>query len=75
METEMKQLIKCNKLAQKKYNTKNDWVGMVSFWEFCKRLRFVHSTKLESLLENKEHKIVRDFGKKQITQSWLEDQI
>ena len=30
----------CNKLAQKEYKTRHDWVGKVIHWEMCKKFRF-----------------------------------
>ena len=35
----------CNKLAEKEYNTRHDWVGKVIPWEWCKKLKFDHTTK------------------------------
>ena len=29
----------CNKLAQKEYQIRREWVGKVIHWELCKRLR------------------------------------
>ena len=50
---------KYNKLAQKEYKTRHEWIGKVIQWELCKRLEFDHTTKWymhtpESLLENFE---------------------
>ena len=47
----------CNKLVQKKYKMKHDWVGKVIHWELCKELKLDHTTKWyihkpESLSEN-----------------------
>ena len=44
---EMKQLIvsKCNKLPQKEYRPRYDWVGQLIHRELCKRLKFGHTTK------------------------------
>ena len=33
---------KCNKLAQKEYKSKHDWLVKVIHWELCKRLKFDH---------------------------------
>ena len=51
----------CNKLAQKEYKTKHDWVGKVIHWESCKKLKFDHTNKwymqnTESVLEDETHK-------------------
>ena len=32
----------CNKLAQKEYNSRHDWVGEVIHWELFKSLKFGH---------------------------------
>ena len=52
---------KYNKLAQREYNTRHDWVGKMIHWEFCKRLNFDHITKWYmhkpgSILEGKKSK-------------------
>ena len=57
---------KCNKLAQKEYKTRYDWVGKVIKWELCKELKFDHTNKWymhnpESILENEMHKLLWDF--------------
>ena len=57
---------KCNKLAQKEYKTRHDWVGKVIHWELCKELKFDHTNKWykhkpESILENEMHKLLWDF--------------
>ena len=49
------------KLAQKEYKTRHDWVGKVILWELCKKLKFHHTNKPESVQENEMHKILRDF--------------
>ena len=56
----------CNKLAQKEYKTRHDWVGKVIYWELCKKLKFDHTNKwymhnIESVLENEMHKLLWDF--------------
>ena len=43
-----------------------DWVGKMIPWELCKRLKFDQANKwyilkLESVQQNKTHKILRDF--------------
>ena len=38
-----------------------DWMGKEIHWELCKRLKFDHTTQLESFLENQTHKIPMDF--------------
>ena len=50
----------------KKHKTRHDWVGVVIYWELCKKLKYDHSTKWymhkpESVLENETHKILLDF--------------
>ncbi len=35
----------CNKLAQKEYKTRHDWVGKGIHWEMCKKFRFDHTNK------------------------------
>ena len=35
----------CNKLAQKEYKTRHDWVGNVIHWEICKKFIFDHTNK------------------------------
>ena len=54
----------CNKLVQKVYKTRQDWVGKVIHWELCKKLKFDHMNKWynpESVLENEMHKLLRNF--------------
>ena len=56
----------CFQLAQKEYNTRQNWAGKVVYWELCKRLKFDHTTKWymhkpESIQENEKHKIFWDF--------------
>ena len=48
---------KCNKLVQKEYKTRYDWVGKVIHWELFKKLKFDLMKKWymhnpESFLEN-----------------------
>ena len=55
-----------NKLAQKKYKTRHDWVGKLIHWELYKRLKFDNADKWymykpESIQKNKTHKILCDF--------------
>ena len=50
----------CNKLAQKEYKTRHDWVGKVIDWELCKNFKFDHTNKWymhnsESVRENETH--------------------
>ena len=52
---------KCNKLVQKEYKIRHDWVGWVISREFRKKLKFDYSPQMyvckpESLLENKTPK-------------------
>ena len=56
----------CNKLAQKEYKTRHDWVGKVIHWEMCKKFKFDHTNKWYMhnpgpILENNTHKLLRDF--------------
>ena len=56
----------CNKLAQKEYNSRHDWVGKVIHKEMCKKLKFDHRNKWymhnpAPVLENNTHKPLRDF--------------
>ena len=56
----------CNKLAQKEYNTRHDWVGKVIHWELCKKLKFDHVNNWymhnpESVMENEMLKLLWDF--------------
>ena len=58
----------CNKLPQKEYNTRHDWVGKVIHCEMCKKFKFDHTNKwymhnLAAVLENNTHKLQRDFDK------------
>ena len=34
-----------SKLVQKEYKSRHDWVGKVSHWEMCKKLKFDHTNK------------------------------
>ena len=56
----------CDKLAQKEYKTRHNWVGKVIHWELCQKLKFDHMTKWylhnpESVPENETRKLVWDF--------------
>ena len=56
----------CSKLAQKEYNTRHEWVGMVKHWELWKKLKYDHTNKCnmhnpESFLENEMHKLYWNF--------------
>ena len=51
------------KTKTKTYKTSYEWVGTVTHWKLCKRLKFDNTTKLylhklESVLENDTHKIL-----------------
>ena len=35
----------CNKLEQKEYEKRHDWVGKVIHWEMCKKFNFHHTNK------------------------------
>ena len=58
-----------NKLMQQintEYKIGHKWLGKVIHWELCKKFKFDHTNKWympnpESVLENKKHKILRDF--------------
>ena len=55
----------CNKLAQKEYKIRHDWVGKVSHWELYNRSKSGHvhrwhMQKSESILDNEMHTICRD---------------
>ena len=55
----------CNKLAQKEYKTRYNWVGKVINWEICKKLKVDHPNKRymhnpASVLENDTHKFLWD---------------
>ena len=57
---------KCNKLAQKEYKTRHDWVGKVIHWEMCKKFQFDPTNKWymhnpAAVLENDTHKLLWDF--------------
>ena len=54
------------KVAQKRYNNRQDYVGKVTHRELCKRLKFNYVDKQymhkpDSVLENEIHKILLDF--------------
>ena len=56
----------CNKLAQKEYKTRHDWVGKVIPWETCKKFKSDHTNKWymhnpTPILENDTHKLLWDF--------------
>ena len=57
----------CCKLTQKEYKTRNDWVGKMIHWEFCKNFKYENTKKWsmqnpESVLENETHKLLGDFA-------------
>ena len=57
---------KCSKLAWKEYKTRHDWVRKVIHWELCKKFKCDNTNKWympnpEYVLENKMHKVLRDF--------------
>ena len=57
---------KCNKVVQKEYKTRYDWVGKVIHWELCKKLKFDHTNKWymhhpDSVLENGTYTLLWDF--------------
>ena len=56
----------CCKLAQN-YKTRHDWVGKVTHWELCKKLKFDHTNKWymhnpASVMKNDTYKRPWDFG-------------
>ena len=63
----------CDKLAQKEYKSRHDWVRKMIHWELCKRLKFNHNSKWyihepESVQENEMPKFSGTLKYKQITQ-------
>ena len=59
-------IIECSKQAQKKYESRHDWVGKVIHWELCKKLNFDHTTKWymhkqESVKEKETQRIFWNF--------------
>ena len=52
----------CKKLPPKEYKARYAWVGNVTHWELCKRLKFDlwYMHKSESLRENETHEILWD---------------
>ena len=66
-ETINHKISECNRLAQKEYKTRHDWVGMVIHWEMCKKFKFDHTNKWymhnpAPVLKNDTHKLLWDFG-------------
>ena len=56
----------CNKLAQKEYKTRQDWVGEGIHWGMCKKFKFVQMNKWymhnpAPVQENNTHKLLGDF--------------
>ena len=56
----------CNKLVQKEYKTRHDWVDKVIHWKMCKEFKFDHTNKWymhnpAHILENNTHKLLWDF--------------
>ena len=59
-------LSKSNKLTQKEYKTRHDWVGKAIHWESCKKPKFYQMNKWymhspESVQENEMHNLLWDF--------------
>ena len=57
----------CNKLAQKAYKARHDWVGKVIHREMCKKFKFDHTNKWymhnpSHVLQNDTHKLLWDFN-------------
>ena len=58
-----------NKLAQKEYKSRHDWVGKVIHWEMCKKFKFDHTNKWymhnpAAVLKNDTHKLLWDFDRR-----------
>ena len=56
-------IIECNKLEQKEYKTRLDWVGKVIHWKMCKKFKCDHTNKWymhkpEPVLKNDTHKLL-----------------
>ena len=57
----------CNKLAQKEYKFRHDWLDKMIHREMCKKSKFDHPNKWYMLnpapvLENDTHKLLLDFN-------------
>ena len=57
----------CNKLAQKEYKARHDWICKVIHWEMCRKFQFDHTNKWHMhnpapVLENDSHKLLWDFN-------------
>ena len=57
----------CSKLAQKEYKRRHDNLGKIVHWKVARKCNFEavdkwYDHELESVLENKDYKIVRDFS-------------
>ena len=57
---------KCNKLAQKEYKARHDWLSKMIHWEMCKKFKFDHANKwymhnLAPVLENDTRELLWDF--------------
>ena len=50
----------CNKLEQKEYKTRHDWVGKMIHWEMCKKFKFDHSKKF--YMHNPASALENDYG-------------
>ena len=44
-ETINHKISECNKLAQKEYKARHDWVGKGINWEMCEKFKFDHANK------------------------------
>ena len=56
----------CNKLVQKEYKTRHDWVEKGIHWNMSKKSKFDHTNKwcvhnIAPILENATHKLLWDF--------------
>ena len=58
-----------NKLAQKEYKSRYDWVDKVIHWKMCKKFKFDHTNKWymhnpAAVLKNNTHKLLWDFDRR-----------
>ena len=63
----------CNKLAQKEYKTRHDWVGKVTYLDMCQKFKFDHTSKWYMhnpalVLENETYKLLWDFDVPNLSQ-------
>ena len=60
-------LSECNKLAQKEYKTRYNWLGKVIHSEICKKFKFDHTNKWymhnpAPVLKNNTYKLLWNYG-------------